>query len=427
MNLPSIITIDDLVSDYFNDYHRMRNYIINEYSKFRSFEDLKSLPKDKIKDFVSKFTTVRSISLSNKFEGAIKLGENNNWEVYKITKYPAAVFYGKNTKWCISGNYDGEEHKGQDYFDKYIVEKNLDDGYYIFINKNNNKDKYCLLQDKTGEIKSLWNAADKDIYNFNDENCINLLKSFPKIKEIKLLKHLDDNLLYYKFIDAIKDGMIDDVENCISQGVDVNRKTNNNCTPLYFACQEDFYDIAELLISNGANETINIQDDDGVTPLLNACEADDADLVLLLLNNGAKSSMLVNDFTGNTPLESVCSSGNLELVKTFMENVGKQYINFKNSDGDTPLYFAFRKGEIDVIEYLLANGAEKYINNKLNDGNTLLHVFTELNEPDIILLLLDYDANPFIKNNDNKLPIDLIAHNDRDSLIIKNALENAMN
>ena len=44
-----------------------------------------------------------------------------------------------------------------------------------------------MLQDKTGEIKSLWNAADQDIYNFNDENCINLLKSFPKIKEIKLL------------------------------------------------------------------------------------------------------------------------------------------------------------------------------------------------------------------------------------------------
>jgi ankyrin repeat protein len=110
-----------------------------------------------------------------------------------------------------------------------------------------------------------------------------------------------------------------------------------------------------------------------------------------------------------------------------MENGGKQYINFKNSDGDTPLYFACRKGEIDVIEYLLANGAKNTINNKLNDGNTLLHVFTELNESDIILLLLNYDANPFIKNNDNKLPIDLIAHNDRDSLIIRKALENAMN
>jgi len=405
----------------------MRNYIINEYSKFRSFEDLKNISLDEINNFVSKFTTVRNTKLSNKIDGSVKLGENSNWEVYKITTYPAAVFYGKNTKWCISGNYDGEEHKGLDYFNKYIAEKNLDGGYYIFINKNNNKDKYCLLQDKTGEIKSLWNAADKDIYNFNDENCINLLKSFPKIKEIKLLKHLDDNLLYYKFIDAIKEGLIDDVEKYISQGVDVNRKTNNNCTPLYFACQEDFYDIAELLINNGANETINVPDEDGVTPLLNACEADDADLVLLLLNNGAKSSMLVSDFTGNTPLESVCSSGNLELVKTFMENGGRQYINFKNSDEDTPLYFTCRKGDINVIEYLLANGAKKSINNKLNNGNTLLHIFTELNESDIILLLLSYGANPFIKNNDNKLPIDLITHNNRDSLIIRKALENAMN
>lgn len=98
-------------------------------------------------------------------EGATLIYSDDNWYVYHITNYEAMKKYGRNTKWCLAGNYNGHEQEGQYWFNFY---KGLTDAtedssrvgteYYVFINKKENK-KWCVLVngDRPREI---WNETD---------------------------------------------------------------------------------------------------------------------------------------------------------------------------------------------------------------------------------------------------------------------------
>ena len=94
-------------------------------------------------------------------KGAKLISNQNGWRVYRITTYEAAVYYGSNTKWCITGRYDGFRDEGRSYFNDYIRDYDLDGGYYFCI--KNNTEKYCVLRRKNGKIQSIWDAADNDI------------------------------------------------------------------------------------------------------------------------------------------------------------------------------------------------------------------------------------------------------------------------
>ena len=56
---------------------------------------------------------------SSKKVGASKVWENKDFLILHIKDYSAAKYYGKNTKWCISGNFAGNENKGEYYFNTY--------------------------------------------------------------------------------------------------------------------------------------------------------------------------------------------------------------------------------------------------------------------------------------------------------------------
>jgi ankyrin repeat protein len=72
----------------------------------------------------------------------------------------------------------------------------------------------------------------------------------------------------------------------ISQGVDVNAKTNDGRTPLMMAANQGDKYLTEVLIANGAN--INAKNNEGKTPLLLAKERGQKEIVELLLKHGAR-------------------------------------------------------------------------------------------------------------------------------------------
>ena len=133
-----------LGDDYYNKYQLIKNKI-----KDPDFKDIYRLIKkdpDEVKDFIDNFQSKTDVRRAAKVDGATKLYEDDEWAVYKITTYPAAQFYGKNTRWCITGRYEGHEERGEEYFYKYISQNKLDGGYYFYINKKDPYKKFCVLQ-----------------------------------------------------------------------------------------------------------------------------------------------------------------------------------------------------------------------------------------------------------------------------------------
>ena len=159
--------LDDLKSflgdTLFDDYMKIRDRIPKDQNEFKDFSKLKKMDKKDIQDFVSSFQSKSSKRKSDKVEGAEKIYDGDEWVIYKITTYPAAQLYGKGTKWCITGRYPGHEEKGEKYFNDYIKQRRLDDGYYFLINKYDPSYKFCILRYASGGIDSMWNASDDDL------------------------------------------------------------------------------------------------------------------------------------------------------------------------------------------------------------------------------------------------------------------------
>lgn len=179
--------LDDLKEylgqDLFDAYMEIRDRIPKDQNDFKDFSKLKKKDIKDIQDFIDSFQSKSDKKKQDKSEGAEKIYDGEDWVVYKITTYPAAQLYGKNTKWCITGRYPGHEGKGEEYFNSYIDDNDLDGGYYFFIDKHNPSRKYCALQYRTGGIHSIWNAEDSVLtdvdYNDVPMDLLNIVDDLP--------------------------------------------------------------------------------------------------------------------------------------------------------------------------------------------------------------------------------------------------------
>ncbi len=123
--------------------------------------------KKEPKDLENRLSELQSIKTHKEKEedareGAYLLYEDDNWKVYEIDTYPAAVKYGKGTQWCISGSKrwaNGE--KGEDYFNDY---KDRGINFYFYINKKNPSEKYAFAHSMISEDSyQVFNAEDDEI------------------------------------------------------------------------------------------------------------------------------------------------------------------------------------------------------------------------------------------------------------------------
>lgn len=83
--------------------------------------------------------------------------------------------------------------------------------------------------------------------------------------------------------EAAANGNLTDVKRHLQRGAALNAKDAKGATPLLWAAQEDYMDVAELLIAKGA--AVNAKDDDGRTPL---GAASVRSMVRLLRKHGAR-------------------------------------------------------------------------------------------------------------------------------------------
>ena len=374
---------EDLYRSYM-DYMDMRDYVIETFKNFREFEKLKKVKINLVQKFVDSYESIGNIVAKAK-EGADLIYSDGKWDVYKVKTYAASKYYGKGTRWCIAGNYEGHEERGEFYFDDYIKRKDLDGGYYFYLSKSNQDEKYCLLQRKSdGQPLSIWDASDRSLdmkYEIED-------LELPKVPGVNLHDFRIDNLIALignediegirEFLDnhepninlndlnangenavevAAETGNYQIVKMLLNAGLNPNIKNRNGYSALVTSVLDNEYEIEELLLKNGADPDITKDD---VTPLFIAVR-DAAQnnnrlrirSIELLLKYGADPNIQEENMY-RTPLFIAARWGKLELVKILAENGAD--VNKPTKHGNTPLDQAVKNGHTDVADYLRSVG-----------------------------------------------------------------------
>ena len=231
-----------LGQDYYDKYNLIKNKIQDpEYKDI--YRIMKKDPSE-VENYIDDFQSNMDLRREAK-KGAKLIYNQNGWKVYRITTYEAAVYYGSNTKWCITGRYDDHESRGKEYFDNYIKDNDLDGGYYFYI-KNDNE-KYCLLRKKNGKIHSIWNASDRTIY---PDDIKTIIPDFPNIPQVFDLDKPNSG----EVTASLFSNNINDVIEAIDNGENLSEYSEEyDASPLTYHINLDHYDIVELLLFNGAD------------------------------------------------------------------------------------------------------------------------------------------------------------------------------
>jgi len=139
----------------------------------------------------------------------------------------------------------------------------------------------------------------------------------------------------------------------LQHGADVDAKDKREFTPLHYAAEKGYAEIAELLIEKGAN--VNATDTNKETPLHIAVLCGHKDVALALL-------------------------------------AAEAFVNAENSMSRTPLHYAAREGHSEAVKVLLAHGATINAKDK-SPGLTALHYAAYQNQKHVVELLLDAGAD----------------------------------
>jgi ankyrin repeat protein len=192
-----------------------------------------------------------------------------------------------------------------------------------------------------------------------------------------------------KWTSAILFGKIDEVNQLIQAGVDVNERfdlgASRDITPLNFAVLLGSDEIAKLLIDAGADVDINFK---GVNLLhISGLYAGNKAVTELLIANGLDvnaMSMASGETKGATPLHAAAGKGNIEAAEVLIRN-GAELEARLSENQNTPLHLAVRNNQKAAVALLIDEGAD--VNAKTRYGETPLDLGISKGHEEIVDLL----------------------------------------
>ena len=248
---------------------------------------------------------------------------------------------------------------------------------------------------------------------------------------------------------AAQHGLLEKLQELITEGADVNAKNKDGQTALDIAMKEYNEEIVKLLIGKGTNVSLNAAafigdinrvkafvegngsvdeaDASGQTPLHYAAAGNHMDIAEFLISEGAKIDAVAGKW--KTPLGVAARTGSIDVAKYLIvhgANVdgregqwtplqeaayySKEMVELLLTKGAdinagkwTALHSALDAGRFDIVELLLAKGAD--VNIRDDEGRTPLHIaswYAAGKNTKIVELLLSKGADINVKANNGK-------------------------
>lgn len=201
---------------------------------------------------------------------------------------------------------------------------------------------------------------------------------------------------------AAEKGPLELVKLLVSKGAKVNAVDKEFSMPLAKAVQADNLEIAQFLLEQGADKTINHSDTEFQTAIF---KARSAKMAQLLIANGANVSD--RDKKGQSVLlHAVANYLDFDLLKVLLQNGAD--INAQDKSGTTALLWAaqhpYERDDKNCVQFLLENGANANVAN--NQGETPLLVAEKL---EVLQALLAHGADVNAQNEDGQTALIHIA------------------
>jgi len=198
--------------------------------------------------------------------------------------------------------------------------------------------------------------------------------------------------------DAVQQGEIDRVKTLVQENSELaNLADENGQTPLHFAVAGGQNEIAEFLVSKGAD--INALNAVSQSVLLYGAYFDNAEITELLIAKGA--TLNDQDAFGRAPLHYAARQHSLGALLPLIENGAE--IDIRDNIGETPLHFAIRWGYDDVAEMLIDGGADLSVTT--DDGRTYLHLASIKGYTIVADLLIKRGIGLNAQDNSGKTPL----------------------
>jgi uncharacterized protein len=141
----------------------------------------------------------------------------------------------------------------------------------------------------------------------------------------------------------------------LRRGMDPNRKSPNQQTPLTMAAREDSWRAFDVLLASPKID-VNLPNAHDETPLMYTALLGDLPRTQQLLSKGAKINQ-----PGWSALHYASIKGHSKIVALLISKGAK--VNEHSPDGDTPLILAVRSGDVDTVQALIRAGADPLLSN----------------------------------------------------------------
>ena len=207
---------------------------------------------------------------------------------------------------------------------------------------------------------------------------------------------------------AVHSGNIDGIILAVESGIDINAQDDRGATPLHIAAFRGEVEIAEYLLSEGADTTItNI---DGLTALQTAEYVRHAMMVIVLGQASGIDSVMLPD--AESTIWDAAREGNLTALEFHLSDdldVNTR-LDLKEDPafGGSALHIAIMEFANEAVLYLIERGANVNLPAANAQKGTPLHWAVKAANDDGVRMLLDAGADRTLPDANGKLPLDIL-------------------
>lgn len=207
---------------------------------------------------------------------------------------------------------------------------------------------------------------------------------------------------------AVHSGNIEGIILAVESGIDVNAQDDRGATPLHIAAFRGEVEIAEYLLSEGADPTITNLD--GLTALQTAEYVRHAMMVIILGQASGIDSVMLPD--AESTIWDAAREGNLTALEFHLSDdldVNTR-LDLKEDPafGGSALHIAIMEFANEAVLYLIERGANVNLPAANDQKGTPLHWAVKAANDDGVRMLLDAGADRTLPDVNGKLPLDIL-------------------